>query len=450
MSMGVLTRALRNVSRRKVRVLLVVIALGFSIAVLISVPAGIKANQSTTQAMTDEYQENLKRLMEQINRTALRIYVTGGYGGYASDKPPPQALQAFQIPNINESIADEIRSMDGVQDVVPSLMKAFEELIETQTATGIVAYVDIYYIVQGVPFNSTLDDLYHIFPTDIEGRKPYDGESDAVLIGLNVSRRFEVGVGDTININGTDFRVVGVSRSSGIEEKMVYMNLPEAQTILNVTGKVDQIMVCVEDLSAVDDVASRIRENYPDLIVTTYREQQHTVEIMQQQYEDMLENLAANLGQIQVTANQVTLISLVATGSMILFTMLYTIRERTKEIGILKALGFTNWSVMTQFMLEGTIISLIGGIVGAAIGSVGAPILATLVLPQLRSNLGTLSGPGGHSSAPWASEPSVVVSPDIQLILLGLGVAVLLGALGSLYPAWRASRMKPVEALRHE
>jgi len=164
----------------------------------------------------------------------------------------------------------------------------------------------------------------------------------------------------------------------------------------------------------------------------------------------MLEKLAARLGQIQVTANQVTLISLVATGSMVLFTMLYTVRERTKEIGIMKALGFTNWSVMTQFVLEGIIISLIGGIAGAAIGSVGAPMLANLVLPQLRSNIGMWSSHGGHSSAPWASELPVVASPDIQLILLGLGVAVLLGALGSLYPAWRASRTRPVEALRHE
>ena len=445
--LGVLTRAFRNVSRRKVRVLLVVIALGFSIAVLISVPAGIKANQDITQAMTKKYQENLAHLMEQINRTALQIYVSALTPSTSSNQQP---YQTFQIPLINESIADEIRSMDDVQDVVPFLMKAFGEKKTEQTATSIYTYMDIYYIIQGVPFNSTLDDLYFLFPWDVEGRKPYDGESDAVLIGLNVSRRFNVGVGDTLNINGTDFRVVGVSRSSGLEEVLVYMDLREAQKILNAEGKVEQIMVVAKDLPSVDKVANELKAKYPDLAVSTYREQQHTAESMQRQYEEMLEKLSANLGQIQVTANQVTLISLVATGLMVLFTMLYTVRERTKEIGIMKALGFTNWNVMTQFVLEGAIISLIGGIVGAAIGSVGAPMLATLVLPQLRSNLEMLSSHGGHSSAPWASEPSVVASPDMQLILVGIGVAVLLGALGSLYPAWRASRMKPVEALRHE
>lgn len=434
--------------------LLVVIALGFSIAVLISVPAGINANQDITQAMTDKYEESLQGQMEQINRTALQIYVTGSASIPTPGDPTEGTATISEIPLINESVADDvadgIRSMDGVQDVVSYLMKSFGERETEQTATSVTMYMDVYYRIQGVPFNSTLDDLYFLFPGDIEGRKPYDGESDAVLIGLDVSRRFEVGVGDTLNINGTDFRVVGVSRSSGFEEKMVYMNLPEAQRILDVPGKVQQLMVCAEDFSAVDDVASRIKAAYPDLRVTTYREQQHTAESMQQQYEDILEKLAANFSQIQGTANQVTLISLVATGSMILFTMLYTTRERTKEIGILKALGFTNWSVMTQFMLEGTIISLIGGIAGAAIGSVGAPILATLVLPQLGSNLGMWSSHGGQSSAPWASETPVVASPDIQLILLGLGIAVLLGAIGSLYPAWRASRMKPVEALKHE
>jgi len=449
MRLGVLTRAFRNISRRKVRVLLVVIALGFSIAVLISVPAGIKANQDITQAMTEKYQENLAHLMEQINRTALQIYVTAGMPSTPNNQ---QLYQTFQIPLINESIVDEIRTLDGVQDVVPFLMKAFGEKKTEQTATSIYTYMDIYYVIQGVPFNSTLDDLYFLFPCDIiEGRKPYDGESDAVLIGLNVSRRFNVGAGDTLNINGTDFRVVGVFRSSiDLEEKMVYMDLREAQKILNAEGKVEQIMVVAKDLPSVDKVANELKAKYPDLVVSTYREQQHTAESMQRRYEEMLEKLSANLGQIQVTANQVTLISLVATGSMVLFTMLYTVRERTKEIGIMKALGFTNWNVMAQFVLEGAIISLIGGIVGAAIGSVGAPMLATLVLPQLRSNLEMLSSHGGHSSAPWASEPSVVASPDMQLILAGIGVAVLLGALGSLYPAWRASRTRPVEALRHE
>ncbi|RLG51631.1 MAG: hypothetical protein DRO00_06930 [Thermoproteota archaeon] len=445
--MGAFTRAFRNISRRKVRVLLVVIALGFSIAVFISVPAGIKANQDITQAMTEKYQENLARLMEQINRTALQIYVTAGMPSISSNQ---QTYQTFQIPLIDESIVDEIRALDGVQDVVPFLMKAFGEKKTEQTATSIYTYMDIYYIILGVPFNSTLDDLYFIFPCDIEGRKPYDGESDAVLIGLNVSRRFNVGVGDTLDINGTDFRVVGVSRSSGLEEMMVYMDLREAQKILNAEGKVEQIMVVAKDLSYVDKVANELKAKYPYLDVSTYREQRHTAESMQQQYEDMLQKLAANLGQIKGTAKQVTLISLVATGSMVLFTMLYTVRERTKEIGIMKALGFTNWNIMTQFVLEGAIISLMGGIAGAAIGSVGAPMLATLVLPQLRSNLGMWSSHGGHSSAPWASELSVVASPDMQLILVGIGIAVLLGALGSLYPAWRASRIRPVEALRHE
>lgn len=439
--MGVLTRAFRNVSRRKVRVLLVVIALGFSIAVLISVPAGIKANQSITQAMTDEYQEDLQRLMEQINRTAMQIRVTGeGWTG----------TDFIHIPYIDERIADEIKSMDGVEDVVSSIMKLIGEM-KTYYFEGreYQLYGDIYYMIKGVPFNSTLDDRYNLLPVNItEGRKPYDGESNVVLIDSYVSQRFGVLAGDTMNISGTDFQVVGVFQSPGGSERMfVYMNLSNAQRILNLTGKVSQIMVSVKDLSLVDEVVDKIKAAHPDLTVVTYREQQHTAERMQQHYKDMLEQLAANLSQIQVTANQVTLISLVATSSMILFTMLYTVRERTKEIGILKALGFTNWSVMTQFVLEGTIISLIGGIVGVAIRSIGAPILATLVLPQLRSNLDIAVRNIGGSET-WGT--FITTSPDIHTVLLGIGVAVLLGALGSLYPAWRASRMKPVEALRHE
>jgi putative ABC transport system permease protein len=128
------------------------------------------------------------------------------------------------------------------------------------------------------------------------------------------------------------------------------------------------------------------------------------------------------------------------------------VRERTKEIGTLKAIGFSNWNVMSQFMLEGILISLIGGVVGIAIGSIGAPTITSLLLPHI-SMFGT-SGRVGPFQGP--TNPGVIGSqvataaPDPQLMLLAFGVAVLLGALGSLYPAWRASRTSPMEALRYE
>jgi ABC-type antimicrobial peptide transport system permease subunit len=101
--------------------------------------------------------------------------------------------------------------------------------------------------------------------------------------------------------------------------------------------------------------------------------------------------------------------------------------------------------VMSQFVLEGVLLSLIAGVVGIAIGSVAAPALSGLLLPA--ANQGTF-GRGFISMTNREATASIALTP--QLMLIALGVAVLLGALGSLYPAWRASRTRPAEAMRYE
>jgi putative ABC transport system permease protein len=167
-------------------------------------------------------------------------------------------------------------------------------------------------------------------------------------------------------------------------------------------------------------------------------------------YQTTLANSESTLSQTQAVAFQEISIAIAATSLIVLFTMLYTVRERTHEIGILKAIGFSNWSVMSQFMLEGIFMSLIAGVVGIAIGIIGAPILSSLLLSGI--NPSASSGmPGRQTFIPGLSLPSTVAATtDPQLMFLALGAAVLLGAVGTLYPAWRASRTSPMEALRYE
>jgi putative ABC transport system permease protein len=138
--------------------------------------------------------------------------------------------------------------------------------------------------------------------------------------------------------------------------------------------------------------------------------------------------------------------------------MLYTVRERTKEIGTLKAIGFSNWNVMSQFMLEGMLLSLVAGVVGIAIGTVGAPLLSGILLPQIspfgsRGNSQFSRGfenAGNFGNFGILGASTVTVTPSLETMLIAIGAAVLLGALGSLYPAWRASRTRPAEAMRYE
>ena len=102
---------------------------------------------------------------------------------------------------------------------------------------------------------------------------------------------------------------------------------------------------------------------------------------MQTNYETALENAEATLAQTQSVAFEEVGVAVAATSLIVLFLMLYTVRERTKEIGTLKAIGFSNGNVMSQFMLEGVLLSLFAGVVGIAISAVAAPTLSGLLLP---------------------------------------------------------------------
>jgi putative ABC transport system permease protein len=459
--LGVLTRALRNVSRRKMRVLLVVIALGFSMAIMISIPAGIVANQEAAQSVTENFNSTISDMQEEINKTATLIECSTSSGqGMPSGIPdgmPPFGSEREEV-FVNETVADEIRTIEGVKDVVEFLEKSSNETTSETISTprGDLTISRPLYTITGVPLNSSLINSYSILPTNSSitaGRNLVEGDSGVVLMSSNLTDYLGVEVGDKVEVYGGSFTLIGIYEQTGqgrMETRMTYMNITDAQTITGNTGNVSRLDVYAEDVSYVDGIADVIKAAYSDLYVTTYKDRLANIENMQEMYQTTLENAESTLSQTQTLAFQEIVIAVAATSSIVLFMMLYIVRERTKEIGVLKAIGFSNWNVMSQFVLEGIVMSLMGGVVGVVIGIVGTPILSSLLLPHV-SLFSTQRGFAGQTMNPGAAlSQSVTATADPQVILLAFSVAVLLGALGSLYPAWRASRTSPMEALRYE
>ena len=427
-----------------------VVALGFSMAIMISIPSGIMSNQTATQRLTENYNELITNMQEEINAT-LTLIECSPSSGFAFG-PMPGGSESGSY--LDESIVSYIESIQGVKDVVPLLEKS-EGTSQTMERFGrTFTFLRPDYTIIGVPLNSSLIDNYFILPTNItEGRNLREGDSEVVLLSLNNTEYFGVEVGDTVNILGSDFTVVGAHGASGFREgMMLYMNISDAQKITDLEGKISRLDVYAEDQSYVDGIASTIESNHPELSATTSSERLSQFQNMQAMSQNTLQNAEATISQTQTTAFQEIVIAVAATSLIVLFTMLYTVRERTKEIGILKAIGFSNWNVMSQFMFEGILLSLMAGVVGIAIGIVGAPVLSSLLLPHI-SMFGTQRGPGsfqGYRNPEAAGSQVATAALDPQLMLLAFGVAALLGALGSLYPAWRASRTSPMEALKYE
>jgi ABC-type antimicrobial peptide transport system permease subunit len=454
-------------SRRKMRALLVIIALGFSMAIMVSIPAGIVANQEAAQAMTTNFNSTMTTMQEQINRTATLIECqTSGQGMFSSGPSgyPFGGLQQEQT-YVEESVANGIRSISGVKDVVEFLTASSNETT-SETIDGpegrTFTISRPIYTITGVTLNSSFIDDYSTLPTNITaGRNLREGDSGVVLLNSNLTAYFGVGVGDKVEMYGESFTVIGVYDEPGqgrMGTRSAYMNITDAQRAAGLTGNVSRLDVYAENVDDVDSIAEVIGAAYTSLQVTTYKDRLSQLDNMQTMYNQTLTSAQTTVSQTETVATQEIMIAVVATSLIVLFVMLYTVRERTKEIGTLKAIGFSNWNVMSQFMLEGMLLSLVAGVVGIAIGTVGAPLLSGILLPQI-SPFGSRNTsqfrPGTADTGNFGNfgilgASTVTVTPGLQTMLIAVGAAVLLGALGSLYPAWRAARTRPAEAMRYE
>ena len=468
--MGVLTRAIRNISRRKVRSLLVVIALGFCMAIMISIPAGITSNQASTETLTQNLSDTITQTEATINQTLTQIECTlaPNFEGFGFAPPdmgdsrftPPEFGGGFRpgefgggafggggTTAMNETLYSDVSSLENVAAVTLTLeaSEGTEQTVEMMGRSFTRLVPD--YVIKGVSLTSDLVGSYPILPTNItEGRNLQAGDSGVVLLSENNTAFFNAGVGDTVEILDQSFTVIGVYGSSGVEDVMtLYMDLSEAQSVTNNTGYITSLTVFADNSDVVTDVATAISSLHPELSVTTGQQRLDQLEAMKTNYETALDNAETTVAQTQSVAVQEIIVAVAATSLIVLFVMLYTVRERTKEIGTLKAIGFSNWTVMSQFMLEGVILSLIAGVVGITIASVAAPALSGLLLPAVSQGA---FGSRFLSAANSGATAAVTLTPE--LVLIALGGAAFLGTLGSLYPSWKASRTRPAEAMRYE
>ena len=421
--MGILSRATRNILRRKTRSLLVIVVLSFALAMLISIPPSITASRATTQKTINDITATTKTVDSTINLVATEI----------DCHLPGNAL-------MNETDYTNLTSISDVTAVIPILDQA-------ENNSGFA------YNIYGIPLdNASLLSTYSLLlPSNITaGRNLQAGDGGVVVLQERVANYFGVGVGGTVSILGQNFNVVGIEGYDPVNETAAYMSLTDAQTLTSNIGNVTSYKVFVDNVNNVQSVATeKIGVMYPKLSVSIAASLVDSVIQMQTQTSEELQMAQASMSQIQSTGTMEIAVVTLVVAAIVLFIMLYTVRERTREIGTLKALGASSMAILGQFMLEGILLSLIAGIVGTVIGTVGATSLANLLLPHpTQAGNSTVSTAGVSIGSASSASISVTITPE--LVLLGLGVAVLLGALGSLYPAWRAARTRPAEAMRYE
>jgi ABC-type antimicrobial peptide transport system permease subunit len=210
------------------------------------------------------------------------------------------------------------------------------------------------------------------------------------------------------------------------------MDISDAVKVLGLEeGQAYTLNVYVDDVSAVELVVNDISDMYPDYMVTAYNDiYSRFSDRMESERQSAISGLQGDKTEIENTGNTIIIVLIIAVALIVLFLMMYTVKERNKEIGLMKAIGFKGNNIMFQVILEGTVIGIFGGIIGIILGFIAGPAISEALLPS--------------------SEIFATSTPSIILVLLALCLTALLGAAGTIYPAWQASKKSPMEAMRNE
>jgi putative ABC transport system permease protein len=414
--------ALNILRHSKVRSWLTIIGIVIGVAAVVAI-------MSIGQGMQLSLESNLGGLGADI--ITISPGASRAFGGFRDfgDGPPgtgSTGTSSSEAKNLTIKDIQALRSVDNVDIVTGTVSGRGEVYYLAEKTTVSVTGVD------PVAWNEITTS------TLASGRFLSAGDYNMVLVGNRLATRTfkqALSVNRVITIEGVNFKIAGILNESGGmmgggSDNGIIMPIEAARNTLDDVGtdEFDSIIVKVEDSNLVEQTMSDIDERLMLTRHVTNRTKDYSVTssvAMQATISSTMESVTMFLAAIAA-------VSLLVGAVGIANTMFTTVLERTKQIGIMKAIGAKNRDIMTIFMMNSALVGLIGGVIGLVIGSVASLFVA---LPMM--------GGGGRMMG-----AENVVTP--QLMLFALGIAVGIGVLAGLIPAYRASKLRPVDALRYE
>jgi len=394
--------AFRNLIKRKLRTWLTLIGIFVSIAtifMLVSLSLGLRV------AVEEQFEAF----------GADKFFVQPGTGFLG----PPGSVGGVIL---TEKDVETIKKVRGVKDV-----------LTTATANAKVEFNDQirYMAVWGMSMET---DLYiKIGDYKIEDGKFLEQRDNGILIGNShkTGNLFEkpVSVGNKLIINGKELKVKGILQKIGNSEddKLIIMDLEQFRGFFSISERVDWIVVQIDDGEDIKEVASRVEEELRDSRGVTEKTQDFGILTP----EELLGSFQAILNIITAFLGGVAAISLFVGGVGIANTMYTSVLERTKEIGVMKAVGAENKDILMIFLIESGLLGLVGALIGIILGFGIGQGIEYIAVNQLNTNL-------------------LRVATPTWLIVGCLVFGFLIGAASGLFPARRASKVNVVDALRYE
>jgi len=393
--------AARNIRYRKKRSWLTI--LGTLVGIL-AIVALISIGQGLQNSVQSEFQE----------LGGDKVYISPGGNSIASSFTSSTA-------KLTEDSLQTVRNSRGVEQALGTISARKQVRYSQETS---------YLSITGLPGgerSSLIQETNGLETT--KGRFIRNTDTYSIVLTENAAENAfedEITLRNKLDINGTEYRVVGIVEASGRPGGSIYMETDQAREL---TGKEDEY----------DEITARISGGFtPSEVEENIREELRRSRGLEEGEEDFTTNTASDI--IDSFTSQLALIrgflvglgaiSLLVGGVGIMNTMYTSVTERTKEIGVMKAVGATNWQILRIFLIESGMIGLIGGLLG---------VIGGLAISYGAS--GIISEQVGLPMEPGASP---------ELIFGSLAFAFVVGTVSGFFPARKAAKMNPVEALRYE
>lgn len=391
--MNTFALACKNLMRKKIRTALTIGGVSLAVAVLVSLMGFDRGYRQSLTSNIDRMGYQLLVTAKGCPYEAATMMLKGGGG----------------LRYMDQDAYDQIRSDPRIDQITPQLVATVFDPDRQDGEGGFVMFMGIHdSYMQLKPWNKFKSGSWFSSP-----------DADEVIMGYEAAELEQRNVGDEIFIPGKNkiMTVVGIFERTGTQDDgILFLPLATTQRIFDLPNQLTGIGIKLKDIHTISDVEEDLY-NIAGIQVISMAQVRGTIL-----------NLIASA---RIMANSIAVIAIFIAVIGVINTILMSVFERTQEIGVLKAIGASRLRIFQLIWTETILICIGGGLLGnlvALTASRGVEIIIKRILPF------TPSG------------PLVVVNP--ALLVGALAGAILLGLLAGLYPAWRASSMVPVEAIR--
>lgn len=458
--MNVITRGVRNAFRNTIRTFSIVVILGLSIGLALTMLVARQAVDNKIESVKSSVGNTVS-----ISPAGVRGFEGGGEALTSSEIAKVEKLS--HVTSVDKALSDRLDSdntdlesaidagslgqrfsnNNGQQVIINTPPAGAQDTASDESSSSSVTRTFTPPVtVIGTTSPTNLSSTQGGGTFTLKSGEVFDGDSaeNVAVIGKSLADKNNLKVGSTFKAYGTDITVIGIfDAGNTFSNNQVIMPLTAVQKLSDQSDAITSVTLHIDSISNVESVTSAAKSALGSSADVTNAAAQAEESIKP------LENIQ--------TISIYSLIGAIIAGSVIiLLTMIMIVRERRREIGVVKAIGASNVRIMSQFMTEAVTLTVLGAIVGIVIGALASTPITEMLVANSTSSSATTTMMRGAGEGPRVlggarhAVTNVTANVGWDIILYGLGAAILIAIIGSAIASYFISKVRPAEVMRAE